>query len=166
MEDLKLDRGGSGKVAQLQAGIMAKLSIEDGLENQLNKEDSGSGRESSSTEAATDGPSWANLNPDALAEIFSHIPFEERLRRLPLVCKAWRSASSYPACWRYLDMQDWFNKRAESDYLWEFESEPTVEKVVMKAVDMSQGQLKELRVRHCPDSVVHYITDRSVIINI
>lgn len=115
---------------------------------------------SSSTGSPTEGRSWANLNPDALAEVFSHLPFEDRLRTLPLVCNGWRNASKYPTCWTHLDTEDWFDKRTERDYLWEFESEDTMEKLVMKAVDMSCRQLRVLRTRHITDAAVEYIADR------
>lgn len=118
---------------------------------------------SSGAAGANETPSWAKLNPDALAEIFCRVPFEDRMRTLPLVCKGWRNASSYPACWRYLDMLDWFQKRAEKDYLWEFESESAVENVIMKAVDKSCGQLRLLRTKNCSDAAINYIADRSVV---
>ncbi|CAM6090785.1 unnamed protein product [Calypogeia fissa] len=147
----------------MSCSMVCDRDMEDQKEIDFEMERTGPFTDSSSTstsDAANQGPAWANLNPDALAEVFSRLPFEDRMRTLPLVCKGWRNASSYPVCWMYLDFQDWFQKRADKDYLWEFDSEPTVERLVMKAVDMSGGQLRELRTRYCTDAAVDYIADR------
>lgn len=103
---------------------------------------------------------WSNLIPEALAEVFSRLPFEERLRTVPLVCKGWRDASREPACWRFVDVEAWFQKRVEEDYWWDFDCEPTMETLVMKVVDKSCGQLRELRTRHCTDPAIEYIAER------
>lgn len=140
--------------------VVSSRGMEKRKEIDLEQEKIWSDMDSSSSGAPDHGPWWANLNPDALAEVFSRLPFEDRMKTLPMVCKGWSTVSSYPICWRYLDTQDWFQKRAEKDYLWEFESEATVEKLVMMAVDKSRGQLREVRTRHCSDAAVDYIADR------
>lgn len=100
------------------------------------------------------------IGADLLAEVFSRLPFEDRMRTVPLVCKAWRSASSDPTCWRIVDMDGWFEKRVQDDIWWEFECEPRVEFLVKKIVDQSCGQLRELRTMHCSDGAIEYIADR------
>ncbi|CAM6086467.1 unnamed protein product [Calypogeia fissa] len=103
---------------------------------------------------------WADLGNDALTEVFSRLSLEEKLRTVPIVCKGWRNATLEPACWRNVDMEEWFEKRVQADYWWEFECEPIVERLVMKAVDLSCGQLEELRTRHCTDPALDYIAER------
>ncbi|KAL2612659.1 hypothetical protein R1flu_024351 [Riccia fluitans] len=106
-----------------------------------------------------EGP-WADLLEEALGEVFSRLPFEERLKTVPLVCKKWRRASYNPQCWRKLDMDGWFQKRTEEDYWFEFECESKVEFLVKQVVDRSCGQLLELRTMHCSDASIEYIADR------
>ncbi|CAM6086455.1 unnamed protein product [Calypogeia fissa] len=94
-----------------------------------------------------------------LAEVFKWLPFEDRLKTVPLVCKSWKNASLDPTCWRHVDMNGWFKKRVESDFMWEFEfdCEDEMEFYIKKVVDRSRGQLKELQTMHCSDSAIEYI---------
>ncbi|KAL3680398.1 hypothetical protein R1sor_023354 [Riccia sorocarpa] len=108
---------------------------------------------------AAEGP-WTNLLDEALGEVFSRLPFEERLRTVPLVCKNWRRASYDPQCWRKVDMNSWFQKRTEEDYWFEFECESKIDFFIKQVVDRSCGQLSELRTMHCSDASIEYIADR------
>lgn len=103
---------------------------------------------------------WGDLIREVLPEILGRLPFEERLRTAPLVCKGWRNATFDPACWRSVDTDGWFKRREEADYWWEFECEPVMELVVKSVVDRSRGLLEELRARHCTDAAIDYIADR------
>lgn len=115
--------------------------------------------------ALADRP-WADLSSDALREVFTRLPFEERLRIVPLVCKGWREATMDPACWRNIDMEGWFEARVAADYWWEFECEPVIERLVKTAVDWSCGQLEVLRTKHCTDAALDYLADRCLSLSV
>lgn len=97
-----------------------------------------------------------------LAQVFKWLPFEERLTTVPLVCKSWRSASFDPSCWRVVDMNGWFKKRVDDDFMWEFEfdCEDEMEFYIKKVVDRSCGQITELQTMHCSDGAVEYLAER------
>ncbi|BBN12549.1 hypothetical protein MPTK1_5g21020 [Marchantia polymorpha subsp. ruderalis] len=109
--------------------------------------------------SSEEGP-WATLISEALAEVFVRLPFEERLRTVPLVCKGWRRASFDPACWRNVDMEPWFKAKSEVDYGWEWECQEEMEYLVRLVVDRSHGQLRQLRTMLCTNDSVEYIAER------
>ncbi|CAM6107869.1 unnamed protein product [Calypogeia fissa] len=117
-----------------------------------------------SSEAATSMNDWAELIPEALTEIFRRLPFEDRLRVVPQVCKSWNEASYNPACWTVVDMEPWFIKKTEEDYWWEFDCESKVDHLVKLVVDRSCGQLRELRTMHVSDMAIDYIAERCPLI--
>ncbi|CAM6086615.1 unnamed protein product [Calypogeia fissa] len=106
------------------------------------------------------------IGEDLLAEVFSRLPFEERMRTVPLVCKAWRNAACDPTCWRIVDMEGWLERRIQEDMWWEFECELRVEFLIKKIVDRSCGQLRELRTMHCSDGAIEYIADRCPLLTV
>ncbi|CAM6119924.1 unnamed protein product [Calypogeia fissa] len=110
-------------------------------------------------EGVQEGP-WAGMLGEALAEVFSRLPFEDRMVTLPLVCKSWRSATLDPACWRNVDMNGWFERKVAEDYWWEFECESEMEFYIRKVVDRSEGQLTELHAMHCSDAIIEHIADK------
>ncbi|KAL2649360.1 hypothetical protein R1flu_017488 [Riccia fluitans] len=105
-----------------------------------------------------EGP-WASLMRELLANVFERLPFDERLKTVPLVCKDWRTASQDPICWRDVDMEPWIKARRESDYGWEFDCKEELEDVVKLVVDRSQGQLRRLRTMFSSNESVHYIAE-------
>lgn len=113
-------------------------------------------------EGVRDDPT--RLGTTLLAEIFKRLPFEERITTVPLVCTTWREASYDPTCWRYVDMNGWFKKRVEEDFMWEFVSdcEDEMEFYIRKVVDRSCGQLKELQTMHCSDSAIGYLAEKAL----
>lgn len=110
------------------------------------------------TDTGREGP-WAGLIGEALAEVFSRLPFEDRMTTVPLVCKAWKEASLDPACWRNVDMNGWFQGKVDEDYWWEFECESEVEFYIRKVVDRSHGQLIELHTMHCTDASIEHVAE-------
>ncbi|CAM6100023.1 unnamed protein product [Calypogeia fissa] len=104
---------------------------------------------------------WAGLAGEVLAEIFSKLPFEDKMVTVPLVCKAWKDASRDPICWRKVDMNKWYQKKVEENYWWqyEFECETEIEFYIRKVVDRSKGHLTELHTMHCSDSVIEHIAE-------
>ncbi|KAL2649355.1 hypothetical protein R1flu_017483 [Riccia fluitans] len=105
------------------------------------------------------GSPWASLMSELLADVFVRLPFEERLTTVPLVCKAWRTATHHPACWRNVDMEPWIKAKGEADYGWEFDCKEELEDVVKLAVDRSHGQLRRLRTMFCSNESVQYIAE-------
>ncbi|KAL2649358.1 hypothetical protein R1flu_017486 [Riccia fluitans] len=105
-----------------------------------------------------EGP-WASLMNELLADVFVRLPFEERLKTVPLVCKAWKTASHDPHCWRDVDMEPWIKAKSETNYGWEFDCKEELEDVVKVVVDRSQGQLRRLRTMFCSNESVQYIAE-------
>ncbi|KAL2650394.1 hypothetical protein R1flu_018522 [Riccia fluitans] len=102
---------------------------------------------------------WASLMSELLSDVFGRLPFEERLTTVPLVCKAWRTASLETACWRNVDMEPWINAKSEMDYGWEFDCKEELEAVVKLVVDRSHGHLRQLRTMYCSNESVRYIAE-------
>ncbi|PWA35926.1 F-box domain, cyclin-like protein [Artemisia annua] len=50
---------------------------------------------------------WADLLPDALGLIFSHLSLQETLTIVPRVCKSWNQAVLGPYCWQNINILDW-----------------------------------------------------------
>ncbi|KAL4566017.1 hypothetical protein LXL04_030126 [Taraxacum kok-saghyz] len=50
---------------------------------------------------------WAELLPDALGLIFSHLYLQERLTIVSRVCKSWNHVVLGPYCWQTIDITDW-----------------------------------------------------------
>lgn len=50
---------------------------------------------------------WADLLPDALGLIFSHLSLQETLTIVPRVCKSWNQAVLGPYCWQKINILDW-----------------------------------------------------------
>ncbi|KAG6554082.1 hypothetical protein Mapa_003997 [Marchantia paleacea] len=101
-----------------------------------------------------EGP-WAGLTGEALAEVFDRLPFEDRLRAVPLVCKDWRIAALSPTAWRNVDMGPWMEAKADEYCDWE--SEADMKTAVHVVVDRSGGQLTRLRTGYCTNEIVDYI---------
>ncbi|KAG6555483.1 hypothetical protein Mapa_002718 [Marchantia paleacea] len=78
---------------------------------------------------------------EALPEIINLLPVEDKVRTVPLVCKAWREALSHPASWRSVDFRSWIRDRwiRHDDRL----SEEAQERIIQQVVDRSSGQLRE-----------------------
>ncbi|EFJ20282.1 hypothetical protein SELMODRAFT_35457, partial [Selaginella moellendorffii] len=94
---------------------------------------------------------WSEMLPEALARIFAVLPLEERMRSVPVVCKAWRKAAMDPTCWRVVDLHEWSRLMP-----WE-----VIHRMVQLVVERSGGGLEELSVcRLANDEPVDYIAKR------
>ncbi|BFI36790.1 hypothetical protein MARPO_0106s0003 [Marchantia polymorpha] len=78
----------------------------------------------------------------ALEEIINHVPLEDKLRVVPLVCKAWRDASRSPASWRTVDLTTWTRDRwiRHDDRL----SDEAQQSIIQHFLDLSGSQLREI----------------------
>ncbi|KAF4357544.1 hypothetical protein G4B88_026923 [Cannabis sativa] len=55
-------------------------------------------------------PRWSDLLPEALALIFTKLPFRDKLSpSFPLVCKPWSKVVASPYCWQDIDFTTIFN---------------------------------------------------------
>ena len=84
-------------------------------------------------------PRWAEMVPDALARIFSHISIQDMLGSIPLVCRSWRRASNDAVCWRRerVDLEDWGHASVAM-------KQETLEKILVLLVSRSRGCLREI----------------------
>ncbi|CAM6083782.1 unnamed protein product [Calypogeia fissa] len=73
--------------------------------------------DSNDSGASIGSKSWADLESDVLTEIFRRLPFEDRLRVVPLVCKSWNESSYNPLCWTVVEMNSWLHKKTEENAL-------------------------------------------------
>lgn len=81
-----------------------------------------------------EGPSWADMLPDALAKIFSRLSLEEMLMNIPRVCRTWKRVSQDAACWQRVDLDEWSRSKGQE----------TVERMVVLLLNRSRGCLREL----------------------
>ncbi|KAL2339934.1 hypothetical protein Fmac_007874 [Flemingia macrophylla] len=79
---------------------------------------------------------WAELIPDALGVIFTHLSLQERVSVIPRVCKSWSNAVTGPYCWQEIDINDWSN-RGQPDQL---------DQLLEKLITRSSGSLRKLSV--------------------
>ncbi|KAL3701578.1 hypothetical protein R1sor_019600 [Riccia sorocarpa] len=100
---------------------------------------------------------WASLMGDLMADVFRRLPFEELLKTVPLVCKAWRTACHSSACWKDVDMRPWIKNKCELNYGWEFDCKEEMEDALKLVVDRSHGQLRSLRTMFCSNESLEYI---------
>ncbi|KAL3701576.1 hypothetical protein R1sor_019598 [Riccia sorocarpa] len=102
---------------------------------------------------------WGSLMGDLLADVFVRLPFEELLKTVPLVCKAWRTVSQEPAFWTDVDMRPWIKDKCEANYGWEFDCKEEMEDAIKLVVNRSQGQLRCLRTMFCSNESLQYIAE-------
>ncbi|CAM6083903.1 unnamed protein product [Calypogeia fissa] len=93
------------------------------------------------------GRDWAKLVPEILTEVFQRLPFEERLKVVPLVCKSWNEASWNPQCWTVVDMEPWLKRKTSEDAWWgfDFENHLKVSHLIKVVTSRSRGQIRYLR---------------------
>ncbi|KAH7430036.1 hypothetical protein KP509_09G079900 [Ceratopteris richardii] len=104
--------------------------------------------------------SWADLPHETLVEILKRVGFEELYMAVPLVCKAWRTASLDRACWQRVNMESCFCNRTESSAWWQPVFEGKVDYMLKLSVNRSAGSLLELSTRHCSSSALIYLVSR------
>ncbi|CAM6081623.1 unnamed protein product [Calypogeia fissa] len=93
------------------------------------------------------GRDWAKLVPEILTEVFQRLPFEDRLKVVPLVCKSWNEASWNPQCWTVVDMEPWLKRKTSEDSWWgfDFENHLKVCHLIKVVTGRSCGQIRHLR---------------------
>ncbi|CAN1844145.1 F-box protein SKIP19 [Linum perenne] len=107
---------------------------------------------------AQDGSrNWAELSPELLTMIMSHLDPDHRLNLVQKVCSSWRKACRDPYLWRCIDLTD----------EWDDDDETYMERyckmrVDEKAVDLSFGGLVSLRMEDFwTIKVLRYTADKS-----
>ncbi|CAM6081625.1 unnamed protein product [Calypogeia fissa] len=93
------------------------------------------------------GRDWAKLVPEILTEVFQMLPFEDRLKVVPLVCKSWNEASWNPQCWTVVDMEPWLKRKTSEDSWWgfDFENHFKATHLIKVVLGRSCGQIRHLR---------------------
>ncbi|KAK2998518.1 hypothetical protein RJ639_022674 [Escallonia herrerae] len=102
---------------------------------------------------AAQNPNWLELPPEVTASILRRLGAVELLETAQKVCTTWRSICKDPAMWRTVDIRS-----SRETNLWLHD----VEKITMRAVDLSCGQLEGITIANfASDHLLLYIADRS-----
>ncbi|CAM6083906.1 unnamed protein product [Calypogeia fissa] len=114
------------------------------------------------------GRDWAKLVPEILTEVFQRLPFEDRLKVVPLVCKSWNEASWNPQCWTVVDMEPWLKRKTSEDSWWgfDFENHFKVTHLIKVVTGRSCGQIRHLRTMALAQTSVDCIATRYPKINV
>lgn len=79
-----------------------------------------------------------------------------------LVCKKWMNVCQDTSLNTVLDLEAEFLTSTDTTYWWSPEFEEKVDSTIRSVVDQSQGELRELRVRHCTNQSLSYVAERYV----
>ncbi|CAN1844144.1 F-box protein SKIP19 [Linum perenne] len=103
---------------------------------------------------AQDGSrNWAELSPELLTMIMSHLDPDHRLNLVQKVCSSWRKACRDPYLWRCIDLTD----------EWDDDDETYMERYCKMRVDLSCGGLVSLSLEQfASDELLDYIADKSI----
>ncbi|KAK2999525.1 hypothetical protein RJ639_024122, partial [Escallonia herrerae] len=102
---------------------------------------------------AAQNPNWLELPPEVTASILRRLGAVELLETAQKVCTTWRSICKDPAMWRTVDIRS-----SRETNLWLHD----VEKITMRAVDLSCGQLEGITIANFASGhLLLYIADRS-----
>ncbi|GJV85429.1 F-box protein SKIP1 [Tanacetum coccineum] len=118
-------------------------------------------------------PACADLPHDCLVNIFKFLTMMERCQSgTMLVCKSWLHATKDHALYTVCDLESrmvlkdelvrWWVP-AESVHWWTPEYESKMDNMLRAAVALSNGSLKEIRVRHCSDRSLLLVAERCLI---
>lgn len=107
---------------------------------------------------------WADLTHECLINIFLRLSLEDRWRRAMLVCKSWHEACKDRCLNLVLDMEPHFDSVTELPRFWYPEFERRVDKMLRSVVVWSDGNLTQIRVRHCSDCSLSLVAQRYILI--
>ncbi|CAH8355677.1 unnamed protein product [Eruca vesicaria subsp. sativa] len=106
-------------------------------------------------------PDWTELTRDCLIDIFSRLSMGKRWNGPMLVCKKWMNVCQDTSLNTVLDLEaEFLSSTDTTTYWWSPEFEEKVDSTIRSAVDQSQGELKEIRVRHCTNQSLSYVAER------
>ncbi|XP_076950021.1 putative F-box/LRR-repeat protein 9 [Bidens hawaiensis] len=94
---------------------------------------------------------WLTLPSDITLNILQRVGVADILQNVQKVCTAWNEICKDPAMWRIVLMDTFSGKYYWLEYCDMFQ----------QAVDRSQGQMVDLTVGPCSNSLLRYIADRS-----
>ncbi|KAI3827555.1 hypothetical protein L1987_01632 [Smallanthus sonchifolius] len=104
---------------------------------------------------------WADLTHECLLNILNRLTLEDRWLSTMLVCKSWLHASKDSSVHSVFDLESSFKSRpSESSRWWTPEFERKVDNMLRSVVDWSDGDLAEIRVRHCSDLSLSLVAQR------
>ncbi|OAY31845.1 F-box protein SKIP1 [Manihot esculenta] len=103
---------------------------------------------------------WSDLTHECLINILSRLTLEHRWRGPMLVCKSWLSACKDPSLHCTFDLESQFDSSCESSRWWTPEFERKIDSMLLCVVGWSDGNLTEIRVRHCSDRSLNFVAER------
>lgn len=103
---------------------------------------------------------WSDLTHECLINILSRLTLEHRWRGPMLVCKSWLSACKDPSLHSTFDLESQFDSSCESSRWWTPEFERKIDSMLRCVVGWSDGNLTEIRVRHCSDRSLNFVAER------
>ncbi|GKC28019.1 F-box protein SKIP1 [Tanacetum coccineum] len=121
-------------------------------------------------------PLCADLPYDCLVNIFTRLTLKDRWLSTMFVCKSWLHATKGPELYTVFDLESyfieesdqfqisepkrWWIRSSESKSWWTHEFEIKIDNMIRDVVELSNGGLKEIRVRHCSDHSLSLIAQR------
>eukprot|EP00249_Psilotum_nudum_P022015 c28339_g3_i1 orf=1339-2274(+) len=103
------------------------------------------------------GPSWADMLPDALAKIFGRLSLEDMLTIIPRVCRSWRRVSQDALCWQIIDLDEWCRGR----------NADTIERLIKSLVNRSCGRLREFAISGLrSDAILSFIAQSGELLQV
>ncbi|KAG8046882.1 hypothetical protein GUJ93_ZPchr0008g11809 [Zizania palustris] len=107
---------------------------------------------------------WSDMTPLCLAEAFSRLRLEDLWRGAMVCCRSWRDAArSRPALFVALNLEPTFAAvRADAADWWTPAFQRRVDAMLRSSASLAEGELQEVRVRHCSDDALTFAAERYV----
>ncbi|GKV03284.1 hypothetical protein SLEP1_g15616 [Rubroshorea leprosula] len=106
------------------------------------------------------GPDWAELTHECLINILSRLTLEERWTGPMIACKSWLSACKDPSLNSTFDLDRLFESSTELARWWTPEFERIIDSMLRSVISWSDGNLTEIRTRHCSDLSLNFAAQR------
>uniref|UniRef100_A0A7N0V7J9 F-box domain-containing protein n=1 Tax=Kalanchoe fedtschenkoi TaxID=63787 RepID=A0A7N0V7J9_KALFE len=103
---------------------------------------------------------WSELTHECLTNVLARLSVSDRWLGAMFVCKPWLRACKDPSLNRSLDLGPWFDSPRESPLWWQPEFERRIDAMVRNVVKWGEGDVVEIRVRHCSDRSVAFVAER------
>ncbi|KAL5230722.1 hypothetical protein ABZP36_029498 [Zizania latifolia] len=106
---------------------------------------------------------WSEMTPVCLAEAFSRLGLEDLWRGAMACCRSWRDAArSRPALFAALNLKPAFAAvGADAADWWTPAFQRRVDGMLRSSASLAEGELREVRVRHCSDDALAFAAERS-----
>lgn len=105
--------------------------------------------------------SWSDLTHECLVVIISRLSMEDRWRGTMFVCKSWMEATKDPSLFSTFDLERLFVSAAgDTSLWWSPHFERRIDAMLRSAALCSDGQMREIRLRHCSDRSLGLAAER------